>query len=90
MHDERAAFEPDDQVFRAPLDAQDRLAAHGRFEIRRDGPAQAPIADDHIDDAARDERGRNAAPRGLYFRKLWHRCAGPNRLNNLAGARRFI
>jgi len=70
MHDERAAFEPDDQVFRASLDAEDLLPTYGSFEIRRNGPAQAPIADHHVDDAAANERGRDAPPRGFYFGKL--------------------
>ena len=73
MHDERAGFEPDEQVFGAPLDTENELAANGRFEIRRDRPAQAAIAHDHVDHATLNERGRDAAPRGFYFRKLGQR-----------------
>jgi hypothetical protein len=75
MHDERAAFEPDDQVFCAPVDSQDALPANDSFEIQRDGPAQAAIADDHLDDGRLNERGRDAASRGFYFGKLGQRLA---------------
>src|SRR5258708_1647384 len=70
MHDERAGLEPDEQVFRAPIDGTDTLAANGRFEFRSDRPAQAPIADDHVDDTMPNERGCDAPPRGFYFGKL--------------------
>src|SRR5258708_12735185 len=70
MHDERAGLEPDEQVFRAPIDGNDTLAANGRFEFRSDGPAQAPIADDHVADTMSNERGCDAPPRGFYFGKL--------------------
>jgi hypothetical protein len=75
MHDECAAVEPEDQVFRAPLDAQDPLPADRRFEIRSDGPAQAPVANDQRGDVAPDESGRDAASGGFYFRELGQRLA---------------
>ena len=83
MNNERAGVELNDQVFRAPVDRAYAPAASGRFEIRGDWPAQAAIADDQVDDAGPNECGRNAAPRGFYFRKLWHRCAGPIRLKQI-------
>ena len=75
MHDERAAFEPDDQVFRAPLDAEDELSTNGRFEIRRNGPTQTAIAHEHADDTTPHECGRDSAPRCFYFRKLGQRLS---------------
>jgi hypothetical protein len=70
MQDERAGFESDEQVFRAPIDGNDTLAADGGFEFRSDGPAQATIADDHVDEMMPNERGCDAPPRGFYFGKL--------------------
>jgi hypothetical protein len=70
MHDERTGFESDEQVFRAPLDGKDTLAANGCFKICGDGPAQPTIADDQVDDAMLYERGCDAPSRGLYFGKL--------------------
>jgi hypothetical protein len=75
MHNERAGFEADNQVFRAPLDCAHQLPANGRFEIRGDGPAQPAIADDQVDDARLNECGRDAAPGRFYFRKLGQRPA---------------
>jgi hypothetical protein len=37
-----------------------------------DGPAQAPLAHDHIEHAPLQQGGRNAASRRFYFRKLGH------------------
>jgi hypothetical protein len=76
VHDERAGFELDKQVFRAPLDCAHQLPTNGRFEICRDGPAQPAIADDEVGDALPDQCGRDAAPRSFYFRKLGQRRAG--------------
>jgi hypothetical protein len=75
VNNERAGVELDDQVFRAPVDCAYAPAANRRFEIRGDGPAQAAIADDQIDDTRPNECGRNAASRGFYFRKLGQRPA---------------
>jgi hypothetical protein len=76
VHDERAGFEFDNQVFRAPLDCAHQLPTNGRFESRGDGPSQAAIADDQFGDAVSDKCGRNAASRRFYFRKLGQRRAG--------------
>jgi hypothetical protein len=38
------------------------------LEIRRDRPAQAAVAHDHVDDAPSFEGRRDAAPGGFYFR----------------------
>jgi hypothetical protein len=84
MHDERARLEPDNQVFRAPLDPPDELPADGGFETCCDGPTQAAIADDHVNDAMAHECGRDAASRGFYFRKLGQR------LNRLFDLRFFV
>jgi hypothetical protein len=73
MQDHGTALETDEDVLRAPIDAEDNLIAHRRFEFCRDRPAQTAVADDDIDDAGADERGRNAASRGFYFRKLGQR-----------------
>src|ERR1700723_3742848 len=73
MQDQGAALQTNENVFGASIDAQDFLIAHGRFEIGRDRPTQAPISDDHIEDAMADERWRNAASRGFYFGKLRQR-----------------
>jgi hypothetical protein len=75
MQDHRAAFEADQDVFGATLDAEDGLMAYRCFEFGRNRPAQAAVADDDIDDAGADERGRNAASRGFYFRKFGQRGA---------------
>jgi hypothetical protein len=66
----------DDQVFRAPLDCAYQLPTNGRLEIRRNGPAQAAISDDQVDDAVPDQGGRDAASRSFYFGKLGQRRAG--------------
>src|SRR5580704_1692113 len=84
MHYERTVFESDEQVFRAPIDCNDTSAANGRFEFRGNGPAQTPIAHDHVDDARANKRGSDAASGRFYFRELWHRCAEANRLEHLA------
>ena len=80
VHNERARFEPDNQVFRAPIDSADELPTDGGFEICGDRPAQAAIAHDHVEDTMADESGRDAASRSFYFRKLGQR---PSRLFDL-------
>jgi hypothetical protein len=50
-----------------------------RFEMLFDGPAQAPVAYDDVDDAASNERRFDAAARRLYFRKLGDRGCRPGK-----------
>jgi hypothetical protein len=59
------------------------LIADRRFELRSNRPSQAPIADNHIDDAMIHESGRNAASCGFYFRKLGQRLACMNSPSDL-------
>jgi hypothetical protein len=73
MDNQRTGLEPDEQVFRAPIDGNDALAANGHFEFCGDRPAQATIADDQVDDAGLNERGCDAPSRGFYFGKLGQR-----------------
>ena len=53
---------------RAPLDAADALIANRRLEFGGDGPAETPLAHHGLDDAPINQRGREAATRGFYFR----------------------
>jgi hypothetical protein len=73
MQNQGAALKANENVFRAPVDAQDDLIAQRSFESGRDRPAQPAVTDNDINDAGSDERGRNAAPRGFYFRELGQR-----------------
>jgi hypothetical protein len=83
MQDHRAGFQTDEEVFRAPINTAHDLMADSGFEFRGDRPTQAPIADDHFDDAMTQESGRNAASRGFYFRKLRQRLGSPGELLDL-------
>ncbi len=70
MHDERAGIEPQQNVFRAALDAPDDFALDFSFESARDGPAQAAVANDQRSDAPADERRGDAPARRFYFGQL--------------------
>jgi len=70
MQDQCARVETNQNVFRAPLDAAHALAAHGRFEVGRDGPAQTALAHDCLDHAPPEQGRCNAAPGRFYFREL--------------------
>ena len=87
MQDHGAGLQTDEQVLRAPIDAADDLIAHRRFEFCGNRPAQAPVAHDHVDDAMAYQSGRNAASRGLYFRKLGQ---GRGALSRLLDLRFFV
>jgi hypothetical protein len=67
VHDGRAGIAADENVFGAALDGADGLAAKGALETRRDRPPQPPLADDDVEDAMPDQRGRDPAPGGLDF-----------------------
>jgi len=68
--DQGASVEPDQDVFRAPVDGAHGLVADGRFEAGGDGPAQAPIAYDEVEHAPLRQGGRDTASRRFYFREL--------------------
>jgi hypothetical protein len=67
VHDQRARVEADQDVFRAPLDGSDPLAADRRFEVGWNGPAQAALAHDEIDDVRTLESRRDAGSGRFYF-----------------------
>jgi hypothetical protein len=72
MQNESPGVEYDQEVFGSALDAAHGLMQDRGLEVVGDGPAQAAIAYDHVGDAPANERGRNAAAGGLYFRQLGH------------------
>src|SRR5450755_4184992 len=76
-------------VFGAPLDAPYDCATKTARKARRDRPAQAPIAHDELEHTLPEQRGRNAATRGFYFREFWHLPAG-ERACRLLDLRFFI
>ncbi len=75
MQNQRAGVETDENVFGAPLDRAHGLIANIGLETAGDRPAQAPLAHDGAQDPAIEQRRRNAAAGGFYFRKLGHGSA---------------
>jgi hypothetical protein len=51
------------------------VTANGGFDVRGDGPAQAPLAHDDVDHAPLQQSRRNAASRRFYFRELGRETA---------------
>jgi hypothetical protein len=67
----RQAFQQ--QILAASLDTADDAARQSRLQLRLDRPAQAPVAHDHVGNAAAHYVRQQSAPRDLDFRQFWHR-----------------
>ncbi len=65
--DQRTDLGIDQQVLGPSLDLHDTLPGQPHIEIFRDGPTQAPVADNHTADPLPFQMRRDTAPGGFDF-----------------------